>query len=591
MRYQWEGEQANGDGLPDAIPEVSLAELEVLWQGLIDAFGLPGGAVTGKAGARPDRPRQAADMADPAVDYLDEHGWVTEWAADGKIHVRCPWKAEHSSDNGPSETSYLPAGVGRAEAGFSCLHAHCSHRHVVDFLHAVGYAQEATAAEFDVVTPLPPLAAPARLEGQAVLLQPFESEEPWPNFEREKSGKIIPTVRNAEGALSRPDLCRARMGFDQFKASVMIEWEDAQGEWRPMRDTDNFRLRGELERLGFKAPGKELVRDAIARVAEVHQFDSATVWAGGLDWDQVPRAETFFIDCFGVEDTPYTRACGKYVWSAMGGRALVPGVQADMIPVLLGGEGLRKTSGVKAMSPHLDMFVELSLDVKDDDLARKMRGKLVGELGELRGLAGKNAEAIRQWLTRREEEWIPKYGEYATRFLRRIVLLGTGNDREFLTDDGRAHRRWLPMTVLRQVDTARIERERGQLWAEGVALFRANGNEVVWEEAQVLMQEVKAEYVQRDEWTDRIEEWLDRDAMDGTDGVPRGEGYFKLHDVLTSCLGFSANSAKRFDELRAANVLKSLGYANVSVRVSPGPKGTMKAWKNMRSADPMGGFA
>ena len=31
---------------------------------------------------------------------------------DGRVHIRCPWEDQHTSDSGPSATSYFPAGVG-----------------------------------------------------------------------------------------------------------------------------------------------------------------------------------------------------------------------------------------------------------------------------------------------------------------------------------------------------------------------------------------------------------------------------------------------------------------------------------------------
>ncbi|MCV5824559.1 virulence-associated E family protein, partial [Escherichia coli] len=83
---------------------------------------------------------------------------------------------------------------------------------------------------------------------------------------------------------------------------------------------------------------------------------------------------------------------------------------------------------------------------KDDDLARKMRGRLVAEIGELRGLNTKELESIKAFVTRTHENWIPKYREFATQFPRRLVFVGTTNEDEFLADKT-GNRRWLPVEV------------------------------------------------------------------------------------------------------------------------------------------------
>jgi predicted P-loop ATPase len=170
-----------------------------------------------------------------------------------------------------------------------------------------------------------------------------------------------------------------------------------------------------------------------------------------------------------VADTPYTRAVSAYTWTALAGRCLEPGVKADMAPVLIGLQAAGKTTAVEALAPFNDAdesaFVEINLTKKDEDIARSLRGKLVGEIAELRGLQSRDAESIKAWVSRRFEEWTPKYEEFGTRFARRLLLIGTGNKDGFL-DDETGERRWLPMRV-GAVDVAGIRRERDQLWAEG----------------------------------------------------------------------------------------------------------------------------
>ncbi|MGV3498810.1 MAG: hypothetical protein ACO1OR_08300, partial [Hydrogenophaga sp.] len=100
-------------------------------------------AVRVKAARVPMKKRSGKDAADPVVDYLYEHGWVTDVEPDGRLHVRCPWESEHTTDTGASSTTYFPAGVGGFDTGgFKCMHTHCAGRHVGMFTEAIGWVTQ-----------------------------------------------------------------------------------------------------------------------------------------------------------------------------------------------------------------------------------------------------------------------------------------------------------------------------------------------------------------------------------------------------------------------------------------------------------------
>ncbi len=528
-RIEWDG------GVPAELVEISLAELDTTWQALADTFGLAGGSVTERNGMLPAVPRTAGDMQDATVAWLDENGWVTGYERDGKVNVRCPWEDGHSTDTGVSSTSYFPAGVGGFALGhFKCLHASCATRSDGDFLEATGCG----ASDFDVVGALP---------GGKGLAE----AQPLPAFKRSRTGNIESTLNNVLMALRRSDLCGVRVVYDEFTASLMVD--DDTGELRPFHDRDYVRIASRLEMdpmAGFKPIEKARLRDAVQAVGWENRFDAAVDWINVLRWDGVSRCEGFFHRYFRTVDSSYTRAVGLYTWTALAGRCLEPGAKTDMVPVLVGAQNAGKTTGVKAIAPHGDMFTEVSLGERDDDLARKMRGTLVGEIGELRGLDSREEEAIKQWVTRTHEEWTPKYMEYVTKYPRRLVLFGTTNRDDFLVDET-GNRRWLPMRV-GEVDVKGIERDRDQLWAEGRELFGLGG--VAWQGAYELAKAEHAAFKAHDSWEDAIARWLGQDDLDG---APRGP--VRVIDVLLGALGKKLSEIKKADEMRVGKVLARLG--------------------------------
>ena len=550
-RYEWWSEDDFAvvqDKLPDEIPELTPAEFEVLWQALVDQFALPGGASELRPGMSLMAARDAGDMDDPTVTWLADNGWVTGYERDGRVDVRCPWEHGHSMDSGPTATSWFPAGVGGFESGhFHCLHASCSARSDTDFLAATGHTRSA----FEVVTALSPAkdgAPPAEIE-------------PLPVFERDRQGVPLATINNVVAAVRRPDVIHRRIGVDRFLCSMMTSDEEVGGAWRRFTDEDYTRVRIMLGHIGFKPVAPEMIKAAVKLVAREQAFDSAIDWLNSLEWDGVERIDTFFPTFFGVQDTPYTRAVGAYAWTTLAGRCLVPGVKADMAPVLVGLQAAGKTTAVEALCPFDDAdesaFVEINLTKKDEDIARSLRGKLVGEIAELRGLHSRDAESIKAWVSRRTEEWTPKYEEFGTRFARRLLLVGTGNV-DGILDDMTGERRWLPMRV-GTVNVAGIRREREQLWAEGAHRFRKLG-EVQWQAAYDLAPAEHVKFKMTDIWDDAVGDWLARDSLDGDVGVPRGAGVVRVSEILLSALRIESGRQSKADEMRIAKILTRLGY-------------------------------
>ena len=527
-RIEWDG------GLPDEPPVLTADQLEALWQGLADALPV---SVTTEAGSSKMRDRSTftPGATDETADYLDANGWTLLDGANGERYIRCPFEDGHSTGGDPTSTVYFPAGTAGFDLGhFKCLHASCAHRNDGDFLNAIGIRDD----DFEDLTSTD-VAEPA----------------PLPAFERDKWGRIESTINNAHQAVMRPDFTGVDIRFDQFRDEIMFA-PAGSGQWQAFTDPDYARLRITMEKRGFKAVGRELIRDVVLLAADEQPFDSATTWLNGLEWDGVPRIGSFYHTHFGTADTPYTRAVSMYMWTALAGRVLEPGIKADMVPILVGPQGCGKSSGVEALSPDPAFFTEISFAEKDDDLARKMRGRLVAEIGELRGLNTKELESIKAFVTRTHENWIPKYREFATQFPRRLVFIGTTNEDEFLADKT-GNRRWLPVEVSR-VDVQAIKRDLLLLWAEAREMFKRLSG-IQFRDAERLGASVHEQYTIKDAWLETVEKWLDTpDLM--TNDIPRNCEFLRASDVLRDAIGLNPEKVSRREQMRISGVLQNCGY-------------------------------
>ncbi|HHG8882724.1 TPA: VapE domain-containing protein [Enterobacter hormaechei subsp. hoffmannii] len=534
-RIEWDG------GLPDEPPAITADQLETLWQRLADQLPV---SVTTEAGSTKMRDRSTftPGATDDTAEYLDANGWTLLDGANGERYIRCPFEDGHSTGGDPTSTVYFPGGTAGFEQGhFKCLHASCAHRDDGDFLNVIGIRNDdfEDLTSTDVAEPLP-----------------------LPAFERDKWGRIEATISNAAKAVVRSDFVDIDIRFDQFRDEIMFA-QAGSGQWQAFTDADYARLRITMEKRGFKPVGRELIRDVVLLAADEQPFDSATTWLNGLEWDGVPRIETFYHTHFGTADTPYTRAVSMYMWTALAGRVLEPGVKADMVPILVGPQGCGKSSGVEALSPDPAFFTEISFAEKDDDLARKMRGRLVAEIGELRGLNTKELESIKAFVTRTHENWIPKYREFATQFPRRLVFVGTTNEDEFLADKT-GNRRWLPVEVSK-VDVKAIKTDLLLLWAEARETFKRLGG-IQFRDAERFGASVHEQYTIKDAWLETVEKWLDTpDLM--TNDIPRNCEFLRASDVLRDAIGLNPGHIGKREEMRISNVLQNCGYKRVQRRV------------------------
>ena len=552
VRYEWDG------GLPDNIPELDPAEFNAPWAALNERFGTEESAES-RRGITSVKKRQLADMADPLVAFMEDHLWVKDINRDGRVDITCPFESEHTTDSGDSATSYYPAGVGGFDQGhFKCQHSHCAHRTDQDFKDAMGWSIHGMEIVEEEPEEPPTIVTISSGAPREVKMPPVPTEFKS-DAHRTKDGSFKANRIMLNAAIGHPGYVQCEIAYDTFRDEIVrIDLNVTVS--RPFRDDDYFDLALHLEKNhGFQHVPNELMRDAVRYVAQRKHFDSALHWLSNLPaWDGVPRVATFLRDYFGAEDTEYTRAVARYFWSGLVGRVKVPGIKADMVPIAVGKQGARKTSLIAAIVPEHDMFLELDLSKKDDDLAREMRGKLLCELAELKGISAKQVEHIKAFISRRREEWTPKFKEFTTRYMRRCMSFGSTNEDEPLPDDDTGQRRWLPFRCNdnHKGDVEKLIQMRNQLWAEAAVLFSENG--VLWQEAERLAPTIHKEFEKEDSWTARIEQWVFNGDMGDIAPVDK-EGGLRLIDVIEHALSIRIKDVTMTIERRVGKGLKQAG--------------------------------
>ena len=527
--YQWE------DGLPESIPEISEAQFKLLWAEMLEAIG------TGKhtiAGIGSSYDGEDIERDDDVYDFLVENNWVVGEKSNRSVPIRCPWEDQHTTgETGDTSTVWLMAGAkGFSSGNFKCMHAHCEAKNNSEFFQAVGYNDFWVASDNSPAFP--------------VLAR------------HDKTNKAFATVNNLKAAVMASTFLGAEVRLDAFKQSIMMM--EAANE-REFEDTDyttlQLRLESDKHAFRFSSISKEKLRDVVAYVAKEREYDSAQRWLGSLKWDGVERINSFLEDCFGAESSDYHSAISRYFWTALAGRVIDPGVKADMVPVAVGDQGAGKSSTVAAIVPFENAFIELDLGLSDADVARLIRGKLVVELSELKGLQSRAAGHIKQAITRQYEEWIPKYKEMNARYPRRCVFFGTSNEQEFLSDET-GNRRWLPFQV-GKCNPVFAKSIRDQLWAEAKVAYEIQG--VVWQQAERLAADKLDDYFSFDTWFEELNNYLSM-SDDVKDFIEFKIDGSSSREILDQIFDIPVKQQDQADKNRVARVMKKLGYRNVSSR-------------------------
>jgi hypothetical protein len=547
---------------------------------------------------------------DPVLKWLDENGVVKSYEGNGTANITCPWESEHSSDTGPNSTSWLPAGLGgKAQGGFRCLHSHCQGRNTPDFLRMIGYEKAMVEQVFMPMAEVNPIVAAqnevrreqesmAQAAGSIGVVSLSHDLAPPPAYAGAVA--VVPAQTATELALSRHPvhaISRAiaatadHMGklrnnkgdydqkgitnaietlrtskdvaevmYDEFKAETYVRIGGT--EYKPLDDNVITTLREVFERRSLYYITSAEMSRAVSAAATIFTFDSSVKWLAGQQWDGTPRLATFARDILKSVDTPYGVALGEYLWVAMAARVLSPGVKADMAPIFISPkQGTGKSSLVRAMAPFDEWYSELDLANRDDDTARLLRGKVVVELPELKGLASRDAESIKAWMTKQTESWVPKYKEYAVNYPRRCIFIGTDNRQRFLSDPS-GNRRWLPIRVAvtaEFIDWPRMQAEIGQYWAEArtrVDAFPSAEKAVEFysKRANGLAEPARLAATMLDECFDEVREFLSRQNAG--------------HRVTVKAIKDHLRMTGPHDNYRVANTLRMLGYEQIDNSVA-----------------------
>jgi hypothetical protein len=328
---------------------------------------------------------------------------------------------------------------------------------------------------------------------------------------------------------------------------------------RPLRDPYDILLTTMyFQANGFAKAGKGVVYDAMAAVAHEHSYHPIRDYLNGLSWDGQERVGALFWRYFNarlpdeVMEFSYLEHIATGFMVGAVARVMDPGCKHDHLPVIVGlDQGMKKSSAIRALCHDPAWFTDnIPSDLADRDTKESLAGKWIIEMAEIPHIR-REVERLKAFLSSPVDRYRAAYGRNTQDHPRQSAFIGTSNDLEFVDVTG--NRRFWPFISDGEIVVEAVVRDRDQLWAEAVDLYR---RDVPWwlpPTIEAVARDQQAAFVETDIWDSIIARWL------GARTEP-----FLIETLFAKDTGImpwrEAAQTTKAEEMRAGRCLTRLGW-------------------------------
>ena len=303
---------------------------------------------------------------------------------------------------------------------------------------------------------------------------------------------MAPAYRCKDGAALRSALAALGVSLRYNLRHQKPEIREGRGDWCVLTDRSSGALRDRIEQkftyqtLQAIKPlryGGEAWNTYCNSIFHEHEIDPFLVWLEDLpDWDGVARCEGWLGECFELapgDDPALSAWASRFMILGPVWRTYEPGTKLDEMPVLTGAQGIGKSTALRLLLPPEmpDLFADgLYLAAPPQARAEALLGRVIVEASEMAGQNRADLESLKAFLSRTDDGAIRLAYRRNPEFTpRRSIIVGTSNVPDPLPNDPTGLRRFAVVRLDRgdpRAMGAWLDRNRVQLWAEGVALYQ-----------------------------------------------------------------------------------------------------------------------
>lgn len=378
-------------------------------------------------------------------------------------------------------------------------------------------------------------------EKQASAATDFTPEEDWlEKLQMDKAGNVLPTTNNIYLILVKDKRLESIVYNDQLVGMDVrgdIPWEHQRPGWT---DDDNTGLRLFLDQnYGIYSPNR--TKDALVQAAHLRHYHPVKEYLEALPpWDGVPRVDTLLVDYLGAEDCSYTRAVTRKTLAAAVARVYHPGTKFDSILVLIGPQGIGKSTIYAKLGKSWFSDSLTITDMKDKSAAEKLQGYWILELGEMAGMKKAEVETVKSFVSRQDDKYRASYAPTVESHPRQCIIVGSTNTDTGFLRDITGNRRFWPVHVSGEsvkkpwdIEPPEIQ----QIWAEALDMYRKGEKLYLDPEDEATARREQDNAMETDDREGLVQQYLDTLLPENWDSMDLGQRReFLAQDSMAAAL-------------------------------------------------------
>ena len=383
-----------------------------------------------------------------------------------------------------------------------------------------------------------------------------------------KDFRPISSMENVVAGLSTP-LWQGVLALNEFSGVIEkrkpppFATNACAGEWL---DIDDAELTLWLQRQHDLHATDGDIAKGVLHIASSNRYHPIRERLQALTWDGDDRLTMMLPEYFGApfagdlapwqDREKYIRAVGTRWMIGAVSRIFAPGSKFDYVLILEGPQRRYKSTSLRVLALEDHWCLDTPIAIGTKDAYEAIRAKWIVEIAEWESMNRAEAAAAKAFISSPQDHYRASYGRRAATILRQCVFAGTTNADQYLKDDT-GNARFLPVTI-GTIDISRLRRDREQLWAQAVHLYRQGEPcQLTHDELGWAAGEQEDRYI-GDSYESIIATWA------------RGRLEFTIVEVLGDALKLETAKQTKAEQTRVGACLKRLGWRRKRVRASGG---------------------